>query len=150
MMNKKQTKFLILLSSLFSFLILGSCGSGTLTEIGVVATPLCVILPLSTSTPSTQDFCAAVSNTSNQNVSYEILNGDNFGTLGTVTDGRVTYTAPDTLPSSCVVIIQVTSLQDTSKSTQVSVLLGDSTSCPPPPSPSVCTAPVTPTCPPSL
>lgn len=158
-MRRIRFFFFFLSLSLLPYLNLTGCGQGGLTEVGVVMGPLCVILPLSTSTTdSTQDFCGFPTNTGNQVLDWEVLGGDNNGILSkaSTTGGSdvIVYTAPTALPSDCVVQIQASSAADPTASNIVSVLLGDSTVCPPP-SPSqggtpvnCVQGPVAPTCPP--
>ena len=148
----RRLKFAALGLSLFSFFIMAGCGNDGTIEVGVEINPDCVFVPLG---GGTQQFCASVFNAANTNVTFNILGGANFGSFtesGTTTANGpvVTYKSPTVLPSSCVVNIQAVSVQDPSKVNQVSVLLGDATTCPPPATSPVLncqTAPVIAQCP---
>src|SRR5215467_16254829 len=95
----------VVFSFLFS-LALAGCGSDGTTELGVqICAPLCVQLNFS----ETHTFTAKVFNATNTTVTWSVLGGDNNGTIDAATGD---YTAPVSLPASCIVTVQAASNQD--------------------------------------
>jgi hypothetical protein len=131
-------KHLAVVFSLLFSLALAGCGSDNTTELGVqICAPLCVELNFNES----HTFTAKVFNATNTTVTWSVLGGDNNGTIDSVSGD---YTAPGALPASCIVTVQATSNQDSTRISQASVILpkpGDPTCVCPPPGADPCATP---------